>query len=305
MTMHHVTLRGAAARGSTVSASVLHGLLGALLEGCQGAVRLAFERGSVGSTTASAWIERSVDFDILGIECGSTRIVVEAPALTDVVPATLAGAAAMLAAETTAFDLFVAGIRDAVRLEEDSERFDVPLLETYGKLGDVLALGFDEIALGDDPSCRLDAAAFEAIAALRRRAPMPRQVRVAGRLEPVAHDPRAFVLQLPEGAMHGIAVSNAGAEQLQRLLGARVVVSGLAVFRPSGRVARLEASRIDAADDRASIWEQMPRPLLEAAEPMARYHVRQGPRSGLAAIMGKWPGDETDEEIAEILERLS
>jgi predicted aconitase with swiveling domain len=26
---------------------------------------------------------------------------------------------------------------------------------------------------------------------------------------------------------------------------------------------------------------------------------------GLAAIMGKWPGDESDEEIAEILERLS
>ncbi len=31
----------------------------------------------------------------------------------------------------------------------------------------------------------------------------------------------------------------------------------------------------------------------------------QGPDSGLNAVMGKWPGDETDEEILARLEELS
>jgi hypothetical protein len=31
----------------------------------------------------------------------------------------------------------------------------------------------------------------------------------------------------------------------------------------------------------------------------------QGPDSGLNAVMGKWPGDETDEEILAMLEKLS
>jgi hypothetical protein len=31
----------------------------------------------------------------------------------------------------------------------------------------------------------------------------------------------------------------------------------------------------------------------------------QGPDSGLNAVMGKWPGDETDEEILALLEKLS
>lgn len=31
----------------------------------------------------------------------------------------------------------------------------------------------------------------------------------------------------------------------------------------------------------------------------------QGPDSGLNAVMGKWPGDETDEEILALLEELS
>ena len=68
---------------------------------------------------------------------------------------------------------------------------------------------------------------------------------------------------------------------------------------------RLEAQHIDAAAERVSVCEQVLRPLFEVAEPAGRYRVRQGPNSGIAAIMGKWPGDETDEEIAAILEHLS
>jgi hypothetical protein len=34
-------------------------------------------------------------------------------------------------------------------------------------------------------------------------------------------------------------------------------------------------------------------------------HRPQGPDSGLNAVMGKWPGDETDEEVLALLEELS
>ncbi len=34
-------------------------------------------------------------------------------------------------------------------------------------------------------------------------------------------------------------------------------------------------------------------------------HKRQGPRSGVAAIIGRWPGDETDEEIDKALAAIS
>jgi hypothetical protein len=34
-------------------------------------------------------------------------------------------------------------------------------------------------------------------------------------------------------------------------------------------------------------------------------HQPQGPDSGINAIIGKWPGDESDEEILALLEELS
>jgi hypothetical protein len=36
-------------------------------------------------------------------------------------------------------------------------------------------------------------------------------------------------------------------------------------------------------------------------EGVDRYRVPQGPDSGIAAIIGKWPGEETDDEIASAL----
>jgi hypothetical protein len=35
------------------------------------------------------------------------------------------------------------------------------------------------------------------------------------------------------------------------------------------------------------------------------YQVAQGPQTGINAIIGQWPGEETDEEISELLEELS
>jgi hypothetical protein len=46
------------------------------------------------------------------------------------------------------------------------------------------------------------------------------------------------------------------------------------------------------------------RPLVRRLDVTA-LHVPQGPDSGINAIMGKWPGDESEEEILALLEELS
>jgi hypothetical protein len=46
------------------------------------------------------------------------------------------------------------------------------------------------------------------------------------------------------------------------------------------------------------------RPLVGTID-LKALHVPQGPDSGINAIMGKWPGDESEEEILALLEELS
>lgn len=46
------------------------------------------------------------------------------------------------------------------------------------------------------------------------------------------------------------------------------------------------------------------RPLVGKLD-LKALHQPQGPNSGINAIMGKWPGDESEEEILALLEEMS
>ena len=89
------------------------------------------------------------------------------------------------------------------------------------------------------------------------------------------------------------------------LWGQEAVVSGIAKFRPSGSVMRIEAERIDRADARdLSLWNAEPRPVFDVPDERA-LRQPQGPRSGVNAIFGQLADTESDDDIIEALDRLS
>ncbi|MFG0335295.1 MAG: hypothetical protein ACF8TS_18200, partial [Maioricimonas sp. JB049] len=88
------------------------------------------------------------------------------------------------------------------------------------------------------------------------------------------------------------------------LLNSRVLVRGTAVFRPSGRLLRVDADALDLSTDESDIWSRMPTAAVEKLDE-SQLRKRQGARTGMAAILGKWPGDESDKQISEALEQLS
>lgn len=89
------------------------------------------------------------------------------------------------------------------------------------------------------------------------------------------------------------------------LWGGPALVCGLAKFRPSGSLLRVEAERIDRADERdLSLWGTLPRPIFG---PLDERSLRQpqGPRSGVGAILGQLTDEESDEDVIEALDRFS
>lgn len=104
--------------------------------------------------------------------------------------------------------------------------------------------------------------------------------------------------------MRGVASNELGIEPFRDLFGTDVRVSGLAKFRPSGSVLRIEAEAVQAAQGDVSVWSKMPVPRgrSQAHRELKKPH---GARSGIAAIWGKWPGDESDEEFDAALSQLS
>jgi hypothetical protein len=114
---------------------------------------------------------------------------------------------------------------------------------------------------------------------------------------------QGFLLELDDGEKVGGILVAGDIAALTGLFNRRVLVHGRAVYRPSGRLLRLDAELIEDGSDVPSLWSRIPPPR---GRPLgARQLVQpQTPTSGVGAIFGKWPGDETEEQILEALKRI-
>jgi hypothetical protein len=238
MKRHTIRLTGPSATGPRLSLQALRELAEAVLSSAQQAVRLRAEGRGVVSGPVPMWLERASAFDLVGLEAGSTQVIVEAPTLAESVPERFAQADFFSALDpnATAIDVLEESLVDALAENATSERLDGALVKTFAAFGKLFRYGIDGLEFGGAPKIRVD------------------------------------------------ATSLARLERLQ--------------------VLRIEADAIEAAADGPSVLSRVPSPLFPALD-LRSLHKPQGPRSGVAAVMGRWPGDETDEETEALLAELS
>lgn len=306
---HTIRLTGTRAQGARIPAPVLRDLTGILVDGARGAVRLRVEGRSFARGSIPTWLMNAADFDVVGIEKGSTVVTIEAPRLIDVAPALFQQQHLFhpFDASRTAIDLLEESIAEAVGGQLDTELYDQPLLAKMKEFDRVLSAGYQDIELGGAPTDAPVVVRAETVGVvdqLLHKTPQPQSVRVSGRLDLIRYSDRMFVLVMADGqSIKGVAEGIA-ATKLAELFGSDVTVAGTAVFRPAGRILRLEADDVEAAGDDSAVWSRMPTPLFRSLD-STELRRPQGPRSGVNAIFGRWPGEESDEEFAAAVEALS
>ena len=134
--------------------------------------------------------------------------------------------------------------------------------------------------------------------------PPSQSVRLAGRLDSLRQSDRTLGLVLASGeTLRAISVG-VDPRDLAAWFGENVLVLGVAVFRPSGSVLRIEVEDIERAPGDIGLWSRMPVPLFGSIDRRA-LHQPQSPRSGINALIGRWPGPESEAEVLELLQEIS
>lgn len=122
-------------------------------------------------------------------------------------------------------------------------------------------------------------------------------------LDMIRASTQSFAFILPSGEeVQGVLVKGNICD-FQGLLAKPIVVFGKAVYRPSGRLLRIDADKIEAGSDSDQFFGRVP-PRIPA-QPTVRNVPNTVGKEGVNAIFGKWPGTETDEQVTEALDRLS
>ena len=316
MKRHTVTLLGGPPGALRVPAEVLREAIDALLEGAQRAVRLFVEGKSVRPGATPAWLGAVCAVDVTGLTAGSAVIAVEAPTLEEAVPdrfgsgeqMTLFGeVGAPLDGTRTAVDFFGEVLAAAVSGDREGLRADRSLLESCIRFAQAAGSGFDGLQLeelaGHDEPVVVRPDAVPTIELLRDETPAPRAMRVSGLLDTISASKTDVMLLLESGeSVHG-RLEQPDPDGLRALFGTTVVISGVAHFRPSGRLGVVDVEYVGPARGSDAMWRSLPVPMPAQSSPVARA-VPQDATSGVTAFFGTWPGDETEEELLAALEAL-
>ena len=308
-TRHTIHLVGPGTRGTRVSGSLLRQLLNVVGDAMQQAVRLRVEGRSTAPGQSPAWLERAVQFEIVGFETGSTAIVIDAPSLLEAAPQQFSQAELFSPIDPTctAFDVMNESLADAMSSDANSDRYDDVLAGTLENFGRLFQFQIESVSIDAAQSVMIDASAIDRIRKTRNLIPAPQRSIIAGTLDEIRHSDRAFKLVLEGGgSVRGVVTTEAiASRELARFFGRKVAVEGQAHFRPSGTPLRIDAERLtEASAADLAVFSAPPMPLGGELEIKALART-QGPRSGVAAIFGQWPGDETDEEFEAAVREIS
>jgi hypothetical protein len=120
----------------------------------------------------------------------------------------------------------------------------------------------------------------------------------------IRHSTRTFAVKLEDGSeVHGVLEDHQQVEFLREWFGKRVLVLGRAVYRPSGSLLRVDAQAVESGEGQASLFSKVPPPRPEKLT-VPRAAACGQSWQAFSSYFGKWPGTETDEEWAAILEEM-
>ena len=313
MNKHKLTLLGGLPDELRISATVLHEAVGALLEGARMATRFAVEGESVRKGPRPAWLDSACDFEVTGLSAGSAIIAMEAHTLREV-DQTRFGVGAQQSlfgepddrfGEQTAIDIFGQLLATILEGERDDVVADRALLDSCARFARVSGGGFDGLSLeglrGRSAPLVIRSSDAPRIELLRDETPRPQAARVAGTLDTVSASRSDVVLTLKDGTRVPGRMEEHNLEALRSLLGKEVVVSGMAHYRPSGRLLLVDVEALDVARAEDRVFQRAPvaRKQKVVIEPTGPSDT-----SGVSAFFGTWPGEETDAELLEALRAI-
>ena len=277
-------------------------------------VSMAFRRRSAPKGRPPHWLAAASDVRLLGLTNGrSATIRLDAPTLGDA-SSELYDQGELFPGrpdpEDTALDVLGDVLVHVREGNADSDRFDDRLLKSVAALDQALNGEYQTLEINSRRYSRrspavLDKATIASARALHSRTPAPARVRVVGVLDAVRISTQTFGLKLDDGNEAKGILSSGSFHGVLELLASqrRVVVRGDAIFRPSGQLLLVEAEDVALATNESPVWSRMPRPRGGTLD-VTGLRRPQGPRSGMAKILGRWPGDETDEEVEAALSAL-
>ena len=309
---YQLRVMGLSGGEGTMRVSQLHKALGALATTARRATSLLATGSGSSKGGAPRWLADATDFTVTGLNPGSTVIEVAALPLGTAAPERFAqpelwGAESQ--AKATALDLVAQAIEEAKNPNSDGNWFDGAVLKailSFPVSGRMSTVNFTLTPIGAHSRHRSFSLEREAKQGIQKRLqaiPAPRAFIVSGRLDEIRYPSKGFRLTLPdESHILGHLVPAVAVESLRPLWGRPATVEGMVHFKASGTPRLIKARKVIAQVAEDAVFRELPMvdPLIAGDQEKVR--LRATDSINLDRIVNRWPGDESIEELMEMLD---
>ena len=310
---YKIRLRGLSTPEGTISLETLATVSKMLLDVSRRTLRLVVDGVSVKRGQVPKSFKRPLDFSITGISKGSTVLQIEAPTFGNSAPELIQQLSLWgdpMKPEDTAISLLSKSVHDATSGNMESDYYDRGVLESLLSFRGLLKKRINNVAV-ECPSrpmeeFKITDNELKKISAIEADTPESRATIVAGIFNSIEHTPRRFELVLESGhKIRGFAEPGyIDVEEMRNLWGEKVTVKGIGHFKPNGAIRSIEAQMMKSFSEGEELFETISqnRSPANLVQSLGR---GQGGRSPLQEIWGKWPGDESIDDILEALRQTS
>lgn len=273
-----------------------------------GALRVLMEGHSNKKGKQPDWLKNSIAFELTGLRPGSTILEINTPRLSD----TLINAQMPLPygdsqlddiCKGSALDLGLMAFQQAFH-GNDTTLLDKALLKDMQRLKRVFKDGEGSFVLkGRNRSeIRLNAERFKEIRKLESSIAPSMTARITGKLELMRHSNSSVQILADGHVIKAYLTEEVGFQTAKEFFGEEVTIDGIAHFDAKKKVSRFELKKIRLASANDSYFRRVPEPLAEQLSLVQEAKMTGYSGTKLSKVLGKWPGDESVDELLSMLD---
>ena len=198
----------------------------------------------------------------------------------------------------TPMALVIQTFRSALIDDEDRNNLDKPLLKSLLKFKKNFIDHNEVFHLSNRqsiPAIMLKLDDFKKIEMLEENTPEPNKVTVNGKLDEMKHSKSRVVILTSEGAVNAFIKDQQVIDKLAGYFGKELTVKGTAHYRPGGRLSHIEIQEFAEPNETDKYFSKVPNAMT--ARQQLLFQLKTRGNNTLADLVGKWPSEESVEEI--------
>lgn len=208
--------------------------------------------------------------------------------------------------QLTPISLVIQTFRSALLDGEDRDDLDKPLLKSLLKFKKNFVSKKEVFYFSNRqsvPEIEVRLEDFKKIELLEDSIPEPKKIIISGQLDEIKISKSKLGLITEDGIVNVFANNKSIIEGILKFIGKEVTISGMANFKPSGQLSYVEIEEYTEPGINDKFFSKKPSSM--SAEQQILFQLKNGKKGNpLSEIIGKWPGNETDEEFEKMLNEL-